>query len=167
MTIVLTLVATLGPLAGGLVTWWAQSRIEHARREADRLHSERAKLYLKLLEPFSAILGSKAKNAVNPIKIITSKEYRDAMFQVNLVGSDDVVRAFNKLMRMIYERDDSVASGPASAVEVFGQIGDTMLAIRRELGNRRTDLRNLEMFESSITDWSSYVDSARPVQPAP
>ena len=27
-----------------------------------------------------------------------------------------------------------------------------MLAIRRELGNRRTKLASLEMFESSITD---------------
>ena len=89
------------------MTWWVQSRIEQTRREAERLHSERAKLYGKLLEPFSAILGIKARNAGDPVKIIQSKDYRDAMFQVNLVGSDDVVRAFNKMMKMFYQRGDT------------------------------------------------------------
>ena len=36
-----------------------------------------------------------------------------------------------------------------------------MLAIRRELGNRRTKLCSLEMFESSITDLQSHIDAAQ------
>ena len=113
----LAIVATLGPLAGGLVVWWVQSRIEHTRRETERLYSESAKLYLKLLEPFSAILGIKARNASDPGKIIQSKDYRDAMFHVNLVGSDDVVRAFNKMMTMFYQRDQDTPFDESSTVE--------------------------------------------------
>ena len=43
MAVVLAIVATLGPLAGGLVGWWIQSRIEQTRRETERLYSERGK----------------------------------------------------------------------------------------------------------------------------
>ena len=161
MAIVLALVATLGPLAGGLVAWWIQSRIEQTRRETERLYSERAKLYGQLLEPFSAIFGMKAPNASDPVKIIQSKEYRDAMFHVNLVGSDDVVRAFNKMMKKFYERSDDTPLDQRSMVEMLRHVGDTMLAIRRELGNRRTDLSSLEMFESSITDLQRQIDAAK------
>ena len=161
MAIVLALVATLGPLAGGLVVWWIQSRIEHTRRETERLHSERAKLYGELLEPFSAIFGMNARNASDPVKIIQSKKYRDAMFHVNLVGSDDVVRAFNKMMKQFYERSDDVPLDQRSMVEMLRLVGDTMLAIRRELGNRRTRLGSFEMFESSITDLQRYIDAAQ------
>ena len=161
MAVVLAIVATLGPLAGGLVGWWIQSRIEQTRRETERLYSERAKLYTKLLEPFQAILGNKARNARDPGKIIQSKEYRDAMFHVNLVGSDDVVRAFNNTMKMFYQRDQETPSDKDAAIKVFRQVGDTMLAIRRELGNRRTKLASLEMFESSITDLQSHIDAAQ------
>ena len=161
MAVVLTLVATLGPLAGGLVVWWVQSRIEQTRRETERLHSERAKLYMKLLEPFQAILGTKAPDARDPGEIIQGKEYRDAMFHVNLVGSDDVVRAFNNMMKMFYQRDQDTAFDKSSTIEAFRQVGDMMLAIRRELGNRRTKLDSLAMFESSITDLQNHIDAAR------
>ena len=53
--------------------------VDYAKsRETERVHSERAKVYGQLLEPFSAIFGMKAPNASDPVKIIQSKEYRDA-----------------------------------------------------------------------------------------
>ena len=83
------------------------------------------------------------------------------MFHVNLVGSDDVVRAFNNTMQMFYQRDQETPSDKDAVIEVFRQVGDTMLAIRRELGNRRTKLASLEMFESSITDLQSHIDAVQ------
>ena len=83
------------------------------------------------------------------------------MFHVNLVGSDDVVRAFNNMMKMFYQRDQDTAVDKSSTIEAIRQVGDMMLAIRRELGNRCTKLDSLKMFESSITDLQSHIDAAR------
>ncbi len=82
------------------------------------------------------------------------------MFQVNLVGSDDVVRAFNTMMKKFYQGSEVAEVGPLAPVEALGSVGDVMLAIRRELGNRRTKLSNIEMFESSITDLHGVIDPA-------
>ena len=83
------------------------------------------------------------------------------MFHVNLVGSDDVVRAFNKMMKQFYERSDDAPLDQRSMVEMLRLVGGTMRAIRRELGNRRTSLSSLEMFESSTTDLQRHVDAAK------
>ncbi len=149
----IALLSVLGPLGGGVVAWWAQSRIEQNRREAERLHSERAKLYLLILQPIADIFGNPTDDqAAQIMETMTSDAFRNAMFQVNLIGSDRAITAINKMYTYFYQRDDNAPYDPKELVAGLNTVGDTMLAIRKDLGNRKTKLEPLDMLRSRIKD---------------
>lgn len=145
----IALLSVLGPLGGGVVAWWAQSRIEQNRREAERLRSERAKIYLAVLEPFVNVF-SNPKHQATPIeKVLTSKAFQDAAFQINLVGSDRVVKAVNAMFMFFYQTDMEDRSNLIDGLTMYGEM---MLAIRRDLGNRKTKLEPFDMLRSRLKD---------------
>ena len=81
---------------------------------------------------------------------VTSFEYRRALFQLNIMGSDDVILAMNRLMQYFYasERD----STPPELVEILPLWATVLLTIRRDLGNEGTKLEKVDMLRGQIKD---------------
>ena len=144
------------PLFGagvGFAVWYFQSRIEKIRREKEKLHDERRKIYVSILEPFiRAFAGIKSpKESQKAIKMMASFDYKKTAVELNLYGSDKVVRAFNKMMQYIYIMGDEERGAEESA-EMLRLWGTLLLEIRKNLGEENTKLSHREMLESQMKD---------------
>lgn len=137
----------------GAAVWFFRSRVDALQRQAERLHSDRAKLYAQVLEPYVLAFSNIGKSQGDDVEALyTSVDYRRAIFELNVVGSDDVIRAMNDFMQYFYglERQEK-AIEPEQFLLLFGRV---LLAIRKDLGNRRTKLSEIDMLQSQIKDIS-------------
>ena len=141
------------------VGWYLRSNIETVRREREKLHDERRKIYLDILEPFIRVFAgikdpSETKKAMRQV---SSFDYRKAAFEFKLIGSDRTVRASNALMQYIYgmetggELDD-----PTVMLKHWAAL---LLAIRRDLGNAKTKLTEIDMLRDWIKDIDQMITS--------
>ena len=100
-----TLVAIpiVSALVGALV-WYLQSRIEAVREERRRLQDERRNIYIAVLEPYIRVLAGikNPSEASKAMKRMLSFEYRKISYELNLMGSDEVIRANNAFMQLAY-----------------------------------------------------------------
>ena len=136
----------------GIVVWYLTSRIEAIRREREKLQDERRTIYLNILEPFIRIYAginnpSETRKALSQV---TSYDYRRAFFELSITGSDDVVRAVNNYMQFIYRSEDN--KGSMSGEDLLINWGGLILAIRRDLVNKRTKLNERDMLKALIKD---------------
>lgn len=120
----------------GLVVWYIQSKIEESRRENERLHDARRKVYAELLEPFVIMLSSvkNPENIEEANKKVSSISYRKAVLEFNLLGTDEAVGAFNELMQFSFKIDDKNPN-VASPIQLMKLYGNLQLAIRKNTGN--------------------------------
>ena len=144
----------LGPsllvIAGGIITWFLKSRVEELRATEEKLREERRKIYSQLLDPYVGLFADLKKQDTEAlIKKITSYEYRKTAFDLNLFGSDEVVRAYNVLMQYSFQGEAAMKQDPKELMRLWGSL---LLAIRRSLGNKRTKLQELDMLRAMIRD---------------
>ena len=97
---------------------------------------------------------SEIKKALNQIK---SFDYRRVSYELNMMGSDDVVRAMNSLMQHIYSLEREGTSGKPEDMLVYW--GGVLLAIRRDLGNNKTGLTEVDMLRGQIKDIDQLIKS--------
>ena len=144
----------LGPslllIIGGIATWFIKSRIEELRAVEARLREERRRTYRDLLEPYIRLFAElRVGGTEKAIKQITSFDYRKTAFELVLLGSDEVVRAYNDLMQYTYRADRTESQHPYRLLTLWGEL---LLQIRKSLVSKRTRLKGLDMLKSSITD---------------
>jgi len=149
----------LGPslliVLGGLITWFIKSRIEELRATEERLREERRKIYAQILDPYIRLFADlKGQGPVQAIKKVTSYNYRKTAFDLNLFGSDDVVRAYNTLMQHIYEAESTARQDTKEMMRLWGRL---LLEIRKSLGNKKTKLNELDMLRAMIKDIDSFI----------
>jgi flagellar motor component MotA len=148
---------TLLVLVGGIVTWFIKSSIEELRAAEKSLQEERRKVYMEILDPYIRLFADlKREGTTRPqseaLKRITSYEYRKTSFELNLFGSDEVVRAFNALMQHTYETQKAGKGEPKKLMLLWGAF---LLELRKSLGNKMTSLDELDMLRGWITDIES------------
>lgn len=148
------------PIVGGIVgfgVWYMQSAIESIRRERERLHDERRKIYADLLEPYMRMIGgtTKPSDKDRAMRQITSFEYRRAFFEVAMMGSDEVVTSLNEMMQYFFKTSDE--GGTAQPVDFIGLFGGFLLAIRRDLGQADTQLSEVDMLRMMIKDIDKFA----------
>jgi hypothetical protein len=145
----------LGPsllmVLGGIITWFLKSRVEELRATEERLREERRKIYSQILDPYIRLFADlKGQGPSQAIKKITSYEYRKkTAFDLNLFGSDEVVRAYNALMKHTYEAESTGKQDPKEMMRLWGSL---LLEIRRSLGNKKTKLNEFDMLRAMIKD---------------
>jgi len=144
------------PLVAALVgfgVWYFQSRLEALRREQERLHDDRRKVYTDVLEPFVRIFAGvkNPKENQKALQQLLSVEYKRTAFEFSLIGVDDVVQAFNDLMQYVYSFDAEADKRPDSS-ELMLRWGRFLLEIRRNVGNSKTKLTPADMLRSQIKD---------------
>ena len=145
--------------AVGLLVWFFQSRIEAVRAERRRLQDERRKIYIAILEPYIRVLAGIKKPTEKPkaMKRMLSFEYRKVSYELNLMGSDEVIRANNAFMQLAYSADEKPITAEAW-IECWGGL---LLAIRKDLGAKKTGLSTVEMLKSQLTDAGAYLPGRR------
>ena len=144
------------PLVGALVgygVWYFQSRLEALRREQERLHDDRRKIYADVLDPFVRIFAGIKNPRENQkaLQHMLSVEYKRTAFEFSLIGADDVVRSFNDLMQYVYSFNAETDEKPDPS-ELMRLWGAFLLEIRRNVGNPKTKLTPADMLRSQIKD---------------
>jgi len=144
----------LGPsllmVLGGIITWAIKSKIEELRAIEEKLREERRDIYAQILDPYIRLFADlKGKGPDQALKNITSYEYRKTAFDLNLFGSDEVVRAYNNLMQHMYKAEVTGNQNPKELMCLWGKF---LLEIRKSLGNKKTKLDELDMLKAMIKD---------------
>jgi len=137
---------------GGIITWFLKSRHEELRAIEERLCDERRKVYSEILDPYVELFANLSKGEGVTSKIgqkISSKDYRKAIFELGLLGSDEVVHAYNDLMQYFFKLSPNVQQDMRETVKLWGKL---RLEIRRSLGNKKTKLDEFDMLRGEITD---------------
>ncbi len=134
-----------------LFTWYLRSSVETIRRERERLQGDRRAIYLQVLDPFIRILAglSDPSEQQEVLGQIASVDYRRTFYELNFMGSDDVILAMNDLLQFFFRAErEGTKPEPRSVLDLWGSV---LLAIRKDLGIRNTKL-------------SSYRHAKRPDQ---
>jgi hypothetical protein len=137
----------------GFAVWFLQSRLEAIRREQDRLHDDRRKVYASVLDPFVRMFAGVKNPEENQkaLEQMLSLDYKRTAFEFSLIGGDEVVRSFNKLMQYVYSFDSTVGEKPDTR-ELLHLWGSFLLEIRRNVGSPKTQLSPADMLRSQIKD---------------
>ena len=152
-------VPLFGAIFGGS-GWLLRSRIEEFRREQEKLRSDRRRIYTQLLEPYILMFsGINSPDTMEEARQqIISFEHRKVLFEINLVGSDSVAKAFNDMMQYFYRSNDSQLQQDPG--EMMLQFGNLLLAIRREfVGKSKMSAR--DMLRSQINDIDRFLPKER------
>lgn len=142
----------------GIILWWLKSQAEALRAVEERLDDRRQEIFTKLLEPYILLVASikdpKSKRAA--INAVASVDYRRTAFHLMLIADDDTVRAYNGFMRFIYEQEHK-QSDPREIWQRFGQL---LLAVRKGLGNKNTELDERDMLQFMMKDLDYFMNKA-------
>jgi len=135
-------------IIGGVITWFLKSRVEELRAAEDKIHQDRIKAYKEILSPFIQLLADVDKNQSRVIKEMTSLKYKQSSFELVLYGSDDVVKSWNDFMQHLYNQpgDDHDSLG------IMNNFGRVLLEIRKSLGNKNTNLSEVDMLRWLLKD---------------
>jgi len=139
-------------ILGGIITWIVRSKIEESRDIRVKLNEERRKNYSEILAPYIRILADfKDKGPSQAINDIKSYEYRKTAFDLALFGSDSVVRAYNALLQYGYkdEASENVEQRGKMYLRLWGRL---LLEIRKDVGNKDTELNEVDMLRWLIKD---------------
>ena len=138
--------------AVALVAWFLRSNVETIRRERERFQGDRRAIYLQILDPYIRMFASSNDliEQQEALKQIVSVDYRRAFYELNFMGSDDVILEMNGLMQYFYKAERE--GTPADPRIVLNLWGSVLLAIRRDLGIRNTKLSSVDMLRSQIKD---------------
>lgn len=146
------LIQLVVPAIVGFGGWYFRSIVESIRQERERLHESRRKVYLDLLEPFITILSAvnDPERQEEASRKITSIEYRRTIFELGLVGSDEVNVSLGEFMQYFFKIERKGESPEAKRIMFLW--GDLLLSIRRDLGSKGTKLSNRDMLRPQIKD---------------
>ena len=142
-------------IVSGWVGAWIRMRLAHRNLELQRLYDARSKMYMDVIDPYiKTFLAAKSAQAQKQLeKQMVSYEYRKAMTELVLLGSDEVVHAVNEFMAAANRVGDGSTDRLRDLMSAWGGL---YLAIRRDLGNRSTRLGPIDVLRHSITDIDTF-----------
>jgi hypothetical protein len=143
---------------GGFIAWAVRSTIEEYREAERQLTAERRAIYQQVLEPFLLPLLANDADA-DPAKheeVFASAEYKRAVFEMTLFASDEVVRVFGD---MTNRPEDS----SAQPLVLWARL---LLAIRKSVGNKGSQLSLVDMLRPMINDLDANPEILRELKEA-
>lgn len=140
----------------GIVSIFLRSKIEELREVQRSIREEQRKIYYQILIPYAKLFTSlgNEKKLNEVVEHIKSEEYRKTLFDFNLIGSDNVVNAYNEMMQHTYKSETSGYKDPKEMMRLWGNL---LLEIRKDLGNRKTKLDEVDMLKGMIKDIDKYL----------
>lgn len=178
--------ATAAVIAAGVAAWIGAANrkaLAQSERRANidtQLGDKRRELYMEILKPFLISITpdtiwtkdpkTKGKDRRQSMeRAMLNVRYREAMFQLTFVGTDEVVQALNDVMQHIFKAEPGDQPGSTELLRLLARL---LLAIRRGAGNDATKLDEWAMLEPFLTDAREQRDrqlraSLRPAAPRP
>ena len=154
LTAIASIATPLLLLGLGGIGWLARTSIEATRKQEERWHKReeilrenRMQIYLAVLEPIIILLSKEENNVAQATELTMSSQYRRVSFQLMLIGSENVVTAYNEMMQGFFQPKKE-----QSAHRTLSLIGKFLLEIRKSVGSEDTRLTPIEMLEFMITD---------------
>lgn len=147
---------TLLMVLGGIITWIIKSKIEELHAIQEKLREERRNTYAQILDPYIRLFSDiKGKGAEKALKEVASYDYKKTAFNLNLFGSDEVVLAYNNLIKHSYEVEVTGEKNPGKMMSLWGIL---LLEIRKSLGNKDTKLEKYDMLRAMIKDIDKFKE---------
>ncbi len=141
-------------ILGGGVGYIIKGKIEENRRIKEGIYEKQRQLYIEILEPYIKLF-TKMATGEKDIDVIVNEmqtyEYRKKAFELNLFGSDEVIKSMNKYWQHIYSHDNNLGEDKGSK-QILLLFGDILIEVRKSLGNKHTQLKNIDMFKFFIKD---------------
>ena len=156
------------------IGWRLRAQAERRLALEDKLREGRIEAYNQILEPFIILLMTdkawevelkirrhetakgktiESNKADYATEKLLSLDYRKQAFQLSLIGSDNVVKAYNNLMQYFYQQEqDSSVTNEMKAKKIITLLGRFLLEVRRSLGSEATKLNDWDMLEWLLTD---------------
>ncbi len=155
-------------IALGAIGWKFRAEYERRLNLENQMRDERTAIYLDILEPFIIMFMSEAAWKSDPknksrdrfdvgIRKALSLDYKRRSFELILIGSDEVVTAYNNMMQFLFQNADN-PTDTEKANQLLGFVADLLLEIRRSMGNDQTELDKWATMEWFITDIQQYRD---------
>ena len=148
---VLAAVLAIIGAVSGFVGWWLKARNQELRAIEKMLREEQRKIYKEILDPYIGLFSDRNKNVDEQVKKLTSHQYKSKAFEMFFFGSDEVIKAYNKLIQHGSRINPENAEPDLTIVTDFGQL---LLEVRKSLGNKKTKLNAKEMLGVIINDLS-------------
>lgn len=145
------LVPSLLIAVGGLAGWVIRSRTEEHRAMREKLREEQRGIYREILKPYIEVLANPQNTRI--IDDVKST-YKKTAFELILVGSDNVVLAYNKIMQYAYKTEEA---GKRDAGKMMNLWGNLLLEIRKSLGHKSTGLKAKDMLRGMIKDIDKFL----------
>ena len=148
-TLIIGLGSPLLVFLGGLITWFIKTRSEELKAIEERAIEKRIEIYTIILDPLIVLLSKNTDKKIkeSSIKKINSVEYKKASFNLITYGSDDLVISYNEMMQGFYKYESN--KNPKETMKRFALF---ILAIRKDIYNKNTKLKEWDMLKFLITD---------------
>jgi len=140
--------------SGSIISLYYRGRIAKLSLIQNKLREDRRKFYLELLDPYIFLfakmptLNQKTRTKEEELKIyneflekVISLEYKRTTFKLSLLGSVDVVKAYNNLTE--FTALPNVQQQPDDNQIIIMLYATLLLKIRKDLGNKNTLLKHL------------------------
>jgi len=137
--------------SGSIMGIVIQNKIQKLRSIEEKLREERRKVYAELLLPFIEIFTNPS-DPLKAIERVSTLEYRQTSFDVTLVGSDDVVKAYGNLMQYLYKQNQNEGDKLQITSNIMSLWATLLLEIRKNLGNESTKLKEKDMLMHLFKD---------------
>lgn len=148
--IIISLIAILAPIGSLFIGAFLQKKRDQFRLQLEALADKKRDNYLEIIMPLLKILINADNQRALELstKDILSENYRLTIVELELYGSDGVVRSFNNLFQYIYQQNN----WKEDPVVILPFLGKILLEVRKELGNKKTRLDEYQMLECLIRD---------------
>lgn len=150
-----TVTTALITIVSSLILAYATARLQIYHAKADlqkemdsRFNERRWEVYIAFADLIRQLwLTSQVTNERDKARAMATiyKQLHEISNKLWIIGSDDVIKAVAEWMRYL-------RSSNAGGVDTFVLLNDIILAMRRDLGNRNTDVTYQDMFTAIINN---------------
>jgi len=147
--------------AGGIVAVFLQMRYQKLQNLEEKIRLERQKVYLEILQPLFVLLKKPCTDE-ELFNVLNSVNYRKATYELSFIGSDEVIRAYGDLMQFFWNSETPNSPRMISSEtnkKTLILMGNLLLAIRKDFGNNKTKLKNIDMLRHLIKDLYKFHES--------
>lgn len=153
---ILALVFGSGSIVASIIVVIIQHKTTQLREIREKLRGDRRQIYKATLYPFILIFSKEENREAEANAFLKSKEYRENSIMLNLIGSDEVILANNRLLRSFSEwpkiqggTQDEIQKQSLKIIREFAQL---LLAIRVSLLEVKTNIGYREMVIGMIPE---------------
>ena len=148
----------------GIVVWRYRISMERKIKLEEKLVDEKMEIYYQVLEPYIVLWSpgvswnsrdDRETNLHVARKALLSPEHVKSTFKLSLIGSDGVVLAFRELRKHLFGMKlDSREPNEADVKVALELLGNLILEIRKNMGNRATAIDGWGMIEGLVFEAS-------------